>query len=49
MKKEDFETVKRREEMVVRRLKEIKGKKEVMDERGEICDAKFFLRGRHQH
>lgn len=46
MKKEDFETVKRRDEMIDKRLKEIKSRKYMVDTRGEICDAKFFLRNK---
>jgi hypothetical protein len=46
MKKEDFETVKRRDEMIDKRLKEIKSRKYMVDTRGEICDTKFFLRNK---
>jgi len=33
--------------MIDKRLKEIKARRHVIDERGEICDAKFFLRNKN--
>ena len=40
----DFSVTKRREDQVVRKLEGVLDKRRVVDEKGEMCDEKYFRR-----